>query len=102
MVANGTKSRTRWGAPWTAAELSQLGKSPDSVLARRTGRTIQEVVAERRRRRIRLQTAPRPWTAREILLLGRFNDREVSRRLRRSYENVRQQRIRLHIPVLRP
>ena len=94
--------KTRKGAPWTPAELNKLGKLPDSVLARRTGRTIKEIVAERERRRIRLPTPPRRWTAREIRLLGRFNDREVARRLRRSYEVVRRQRTNLGIPSLCP
>src|SRR5438105_15171361 len=102
MNANRKRRLRRWGAPWTAAELAQLGRKPDSVLARRMGRTIKEVVAERQRQRIGLQTGPRRWTASEIRLLGRFNDEEVSRRLRRSYETVRRQRINLHIPVLRP
>ena len=94
--------KRRWGAPWTLAELKRLGKTPDSVLARHTGRTIREVVAMREHRRIRLVTAPRRWTAREIKLLGRFTDAELSRRLRRSYETVRRQRRILHIPALRP
>jgi hypothetical protein len=42
--------------PWTLAELKKLGKAPDSVLARRFRRTIKEVVAERKHRRIRLAT----------------------------------------------
>ena len=41
----------RWGAAWTLRELKQLGEVPDSVLARRTGRTIKEVVAMREHRR---------------------------------------------------
>jgi len=94
--------KRRWGAPWTTAELKLLGKKPDSVLARRFGRTIQEVVAERERRRIRLRLPPRRWTAREIRLLGTMTDAELSRRLRCGYENVRRQRIALHIPSLRP
>jgi|SRR5690242_8996275 len=50
-----TARRTK---PWTIAELKQLGKTPDSILARRLVRTIKEVVAERERRRIGLPTAP--------------------------------------------
>jgi hypothetical protein len=50
--------------------LKQLGRMPDSVLARRTGRTIQEVVAMRKPRGIGLVTGPRRWTARELRLLG--------------------------------
>ncbi len=96
------KARRRWGAPWTTAEDKQLGKIPDSVLARRTGRTIKEVVAERQRCRIRLPTPARSWTASEIRLLGKFTDREAARRLRRSYGDVRQQRTGLRIPSLRP
>jgi hypothetical protein len=85
------KQSTTWlrrGAPWTLAELKRLGKVPDSALARRTGRTIKEVVAMREARRVRLRTAPRRWTAREIRLLGRFPDAEVARRLHRSHESV--------------
>ena len=70
--------------PWTLAELKQLGRTPDSVLARRTGRTIKEVVAERERRRIGLRTPRRRWTAREINLLGNLSDMEVARRLGRD------------------
>ena len=89
-------------APWTKAELSRLGTAPDSVLARRLGRTIQEVVAERQARRIKLETGPRRWTAREIKLLGRYFDAELARRLRRPVHHVRRQRIALHIPAFRP
>ncbi len=59
-----TKLKSRRGERWTLAELKQLGKAPDSVLARRTGRTIKEIVAERERRRISLPTpAPRFTTS---------------------------------------
>jgi hypothetical protein len=55
-----TKSvTTRHDTAWTPAERKFLGKLPDSVLARRTGRTIKEVVAERTARRVGLPTAPR-------------------------------------------
>ena len=94
--------KRRWGAPWTLAELKRLGKVPDSILARRTGRTIKEVVAMREHRRIRLPTPPRRWTAREIKMLGHFNDRELTRRLRRSKWDVVKQRRSLHIPAFRP
>lgn len=69
---------------WRTSEINLLGRVPDSVLARRTGRTIKEVVAERARRRIRLTAALRRWTAREIGLLGRFTDAELARRLART------------------
>lgn len=78
------QKRSRWfrrDAPWTIAELKQLGKAPDSALARRFGRTIQAVVAMRESRRIALPTPPRRWTAREIRLLGTMPDAEVARLL---------------------
>jgi hypothetical protein len=75
--ANGTVS-------WALAELKQLGRTPDSVLARRSGRTIQEVVAMRESRGLGLVTGPRPWAAREIKLLGTMPDHELGRRLRAS------------------
>ena len=96
------RKRIRRGERWTLSELRQLGKVPDSVLARRFGRTIKEIVAEREHRGIARETGPRRWTAREIRLLGEMNDKEVSRRLRRTYEDVRKQRISFHIPALRP
>lgn len=83
--------------PWTQKELKQLGKVPDSVLARRFGRTIKEVVAMRESRRIAMKTAPRRWTAREIKLLGHFTDSDLSRRLRRDRNEVRRQRVELGI-----
>ncbi len=55
--------------PWTAGEIALLGKVPDSVLARRTGRTIKAVVAEREQRAIALPLGPRRWTTREIRML---------------------------------
>ena len=67
----GRALKKRHQAPWRIAEIKQLGKKPDSVLAKRWGRTIQEVVAERERLRVKLATGPRRWTAREIRLLGR-------------------------------
>lgn len=90
------------GAPWTTAQLGQLGKVPDSVLARRTGRTIKEVVAEREARGIGLATGRRRWTAREIRLLGAMNDYEVARRLRRPQHQVSHQRKALKIPPFKP
>src|SRR3989442_10543549 len=83
---------------WTAAEVKLIGKVPDSVLARRTGRFIQDVVAERERRRIAMETGPRRWTAGEIRLLGTMNDYELARRLRRPKQHVRKQRVALNIP----
>src|SRR6266545_6020826 len=94
--------KSRRGVPWTRAELKQLGRLPDSVLARRTRRTIKAVVTERERRRIGMKTVPRRWTAREIKLLGRFNDHEVARRLRRTKTSIVRQRHALHISTLRP
>ena len=57
-AAKKNRIRGRRGAAWRLAELQQLGKVPDSVLARRTGRTIKEVVAMREHRRIAMQTGP--------------------------------------------
>src|ERR1700690_1423272 len=94
--------RRRNAVSWTLGELRLLGRKPDSVLARRFGRTIKEVVAERERRRIRLATRPRRWTASEIKLLGIMPDREVSRRLRRSNTAVTNQRQALKIPIFKP
>jgi hypothetical protein len=75
---------------------------PDSVLARRIGRTIKEIVEERQWRRIRLVTPPRRWTARETKLLGRYFDEELARRFRRPVHDVARQRIALQIPAFRP
>src|SRR5580692_8538700 len=97
-----SKIRSRRGAPWTIAEVKQLGKTPDSVLARRAGRTIKEVTVERERRRIRLCTPPRRWTAREIKLLGHYNDWELGRRLRRPSHQIRTRRRMFGIPAFRP
>ena len=69
-----TVMKHRSEALWTMGELKLLGKVPDSVLARRIGRTIKEIVEERQRRRIKLVTPPRRWTARETKMLGRNFD----------------------------
>ena len=71
------------------AELKQLGRAPDSLLARRTRRTIREVVSMREERRVGLPTPDRRWSAREVKMLGRYNDAELSRRLRRRKGQVR-------------
>src|SRR5205809_5760958 len=97
-----TKLKNRRGERWTLAELEHLGKVPDSVLARRSGRTIKEIVAERERLRIRLPTPPRRWTEREIRMLGRYNDNELARRLRRENHQVRRMRLALRIPPVKP
>ena len=94
--------KTHRGEPWTLAESKQLGKTPDSVLAKRTGRTISALVSMREKLRIRLRTSPRRWTAREIKLLGHFTDSELSRRLRRDRNDVRRTRIQLGIAPIRP
>ena len=83
------QAKARRGAPWLTAELKLLGKLPDSVLARRWRRTIEEVVAMRENRRIAMKTGSRRWTRREILLLGTLNDFELARRLRRRNDDVR-------------
>jgi hypothetical protein len=95
------RKKDRRHAPWTVAEISRLGKRPDSVLAKRWHRTIQEVVAKREELRIRLPTPPRPWTAREIRLLGTMSDPELGRRLRRKARGVTKKRINLKIPAYR-
>ncbi|HXA44536.1 MAG TPA: hypothetical protein VNZ25_03445, partial [Candidatus Angelobacter sp.] len=92
----------RRDAAWTIAESKQLGSVPDSVLARRTGRTIREVVAERERQRIEPLLPPHSWTTNETKMLGCYSDMEVARRLRRNRNDVRRERIRLGIPPLRP
>src|SRR5713101_2576875 len=76
-------------AQWTEDELRQLGRTPDSVLARRLGRTIQEVAAERVARRIGLAKGGRRWTEREVRLLGTMADQDVGQRLRRPRHEVR-------------
>jgi len=90
--------RTRRGMPWTIAEARQLGKTPDSILARRYKRTIREIVEQREARGIALPTGPRRWTAREIKLLGTMNDAELGRRLRRPKHHVANRRRSLKIP----
>src|SRR6266478_8032880 len=92
----------RRGARWTVAELKRVGKTPDSVLARRRGRTIKEVVAKRESRGIGRLTGRCPWTAREILLLGKMNDHELGRRLRRRVWTVSYRRDALDIPPFIP
>ena len=39
--------RTTKQKPWTTAEIKQLGRMSDCVLARKTGRTIRQVQSER-------------------------------------------------------
>ena len=87
----------RRGADWTMAELQQLGKTPDSVLARLTGRTIREVVEMREPQRIGLPEPWRRWTAREINLLGTMSDLEYARRLGRTLSVVAKRRVKLGI-----
>src|SRR2546426_11019245 len=96
------RKKTLRGYPGTRPELKQLGKLPDSVLGRRTGRSIKEVVAMRESRRIGLETGPRRWTAREIRLLGTKNDYELARRLRRPKHQINNQRRALKIPPFKP
>lgn len=82
---------------WRAAEIRQLGKVPDSVLAKRLGTSIRAVA-----RGIALPTAPRRWTASKIKLIGTMSDAELARRLRREQYMVRNQRLSLRIPPFRP
>src|SRR2546428_5512583 len=96
------KRYSRKGAPWRLKELRQLGKVPDSVVARRTGRTIKEVVAERNARRVRTDFFFKQKTAYEIKLLGKLNDYELARRFRRARYEVRWQRVALKIPPFVP
>ena len=93
------ETKTRRGTLWRLAEIKRFGKTPDSALARRSGRTIREVVAERERRRVRLRLPGRGWTAREIKLLGTMCDAELARRLRRGALAVNRLRRTLNIPA---
>ncbi len=72
------------------------------MFARRTGRTIKAVVAERVARRIRLPAGLRRWTANETKLLGKFSDAELARRLGRTLGQARIQRLAHKIPPLKP
>ena len=83
---------------WTARELGQLGRVLDSVLARRSGRTIRAVVAMRESRRIALPTGPRRWTARELRLLRTMPDAEFARRFKRTLPSVQNERNYLGLP----
>ncbi|MGH7968963.1 MAG: hypothetical protein ACREIC_09585, partial [Limisphaerales bacterium] len=101
-MKTGRNPRERAPHRWTGTEVRRLGKVPDSVLAQRFQCTIKEVVAERERRGIALDTGPRRWTAREIRLLGTMNDYELARRLRRPKHEVRRQRLEFKIPPFKP
>jgi hypothetical protein len=96
--------RQRKEKPWQRGEIALLGKLPDAVLARRTGRTIKGVVEERKRRRIKLVLPWREWTPVELKLLRarKFNDHELGRWLRRTHSDVWKKRRELKIePVVR-
>ena len=95
-------AQQRSGRRWTIAELEQLGRLSDTELARKYGRTIKEVAAEREARRIGLDLGPRPWTERENKQLGKSPDRDVAQRLRRSKGSVAQQRRQLKIAAFQP
>ena len=92
----------RRGVPWTLAELKRLGQKPDSVLARRLRRTIQEVVFTGQSRRVGLPIPFRRWTSGEIKRLGTLTDAELSRRLRRPEHHIRNQRLAFKIPSFKP
>jgi len=90
--------KKRWGEPWTARELKLLGKTPDSVFARRNVLTIKAVATMREKQRILFRAPRRRWTAREIRMLGKQSDCELARRLSRSRADVRTQRVTLKVP----
>src|ERR1700722_17657914 len=93
------RKKDRRHAPWTKTELSHLGKVPDSTLARRLHRTIEEIVARREYLRIGLPLPPRRWTAREIKLLGTMPDAELAALSGRTRDAVNQRRSGRGIPV---
>ena len=72
--------------------MRDLGKVPDSVLAKRSGRTIREIVAMRQERRIAVSLAGRRWTNRETQLLGTLSDRQVAQSIGREAKSVAQRR----------
>ena len=71
--------KSRRGNSWLISELEELGQTPDSVLDRRSRRTIKEVVSMRRHLRIALETGPRRSSMNEIRLLGTLNDYDLGR-----------------------
>ena len=87
------KVRSRRGQAWSGAELAQLGKRPDSVLACANRRTIKEVVAMREHLRIALATGPRHQQ-----VLGTRPDDQVALLLGTTAKIVRHRRYKLHIP----
>jgi hypothetical protein len=97
-VARQDRHKSRRGAPWSPAELKSIGKAPDSLLARRSRRTIKEIVAMREfLGRVLAKERQRRWTRREIQLLGTMKDYAVALRLRRGKKAVRMRRIALRI-----
>jgi hypothetical protein len=75
MVLKQPPARTsaRGTVRWTLAEMKQLGRTPDSVLARRSGRTIHEVVAMRESRSNSLARCPiRQWRREQDILSARL------------------------------
>ena len=102
MFATVRRRAGRRFARWTQAEINQLGKKPDSVLARRFGRTIKAIASMREQRRLLFRIPSLRWTAREIRMLGKWSDCELARRLGRPRSNVYRQRVALHIPPFIP
>jgi hypothetical protein len=96
-----SRLKKQHGDFWSLAEIKQLGRVPDSTLAKRTGRSIADIAKERQSRRIALATAARRWTTREIRLLGTMSDHELARRLRRTPNAVYCQRMALKVAPLK-
>jgi hypothetical protein len=86
---------------WSAADLAQLGKAPDTVIARRLGCHLSSVTAMRKR----LGIAPvRPrrqfdWTNEMVALLGTASDRAVAATLNVPSSSVHRKRCLLGIPA---
>lgn len=77
------KRRLTKTRPWTAEEINLLGTAPDAVIARRIGRTLAEIKAQRSALNVAAPGAQRRWSPEELALLGKLPDEEIARRIDR-------------------
>ena len=87
-----------WRQKWTKRQLKLLGKKPDQVVARLTGRSLDAVRKQRTAGQIPCPgRKQRRWTAAQDRLLGTKPDKVLARRWSRSIQAIKTRKSRLGI-----
>lgn len=90
------------GEDWSNDVMTQLGKVPDSRIAKEAGVHLSTVAKLRKKYGIKATKQRRPWLPEEVALLGTLSDAEVARRIGRTKAGVTLERTNRRIRGIDP